>query len=214
MNKEHAHVLVVEDHAVMRENIVTLLEIEGYRVTAAANGRLAIEAARRETPDIVLCDVMMPEMDGHDVLRALRANPATAATPLIFLTARGEKTDIRSGMNLGADDYLTKPVANADLLAAITARLERQRVLDLQRGFMPDFSSSAPLEKLDLTPREAEVLLWVAQGKGNAVIAEILQMTEGTVKKHLQHVFEKLGVENRSSAALRAIELLSARPGP
>lgn len=208
MTTKPVHVLVVEDHAIMRENIVTLLEIEGYRVTAAANGRLAVEAAKREAPDLILCDVMMPEMDGHEVLRALRAHKPTASTPLIFLTARGEKTDIRTGMNLGADDYLTKPVANADLLAAIEARLERQRVTDLQRDFQPDFASSAPLEALGLTPREAEVLLWVAQGKGNAVIGEILQMTEGTVKKHLQHVFEKLGVENRSAAALQALEKL------
>ena len=202
------HILVVEDHAIMRENLATLLEIEGFRVTAAANGRSAVEAAGRDTPDLVLCDVMMPDLDGHGVLKALRAFPATAATPFIFLTARGEKADVRTGMNLGADDYLIKPVANAELLAAIAARLERHRVQELRRNFSPDFSSAVPLEGLGLTPREAEVLLWVAQGKGNAVIGEILQMTEGTVKKHLQHVFEKIGVENRSAAALCALEKL------
>jgi DNA-binding NarL/FixJ family response regulator len=208
MKSGPVHILVVEDHAIMRENLVTLLDIEGFRVTGAANGKRAVEAATREVPDLILCDVMMPEMDGYEVLRTLRANANTATTPFIFLTARGEKQDVRTGMNLGADDYLTKPVTNTDLLAAIAARLERQRVLEIQKQFQPDFSSSAPLESLGLTPREADVLLWVAQGKGNAVIADILQMTESTVKKHLQHIFEKLGVENRSAAALCALEKL------
>jgi DNA-binding NarL/FixJ family response regulator len=202
------HILVVEDHPVMRDNLATLLTLEGYEVTIACNGKKAVEAAGRRAPDLVLCDVMMPELDGHEVLRILRSLTATAATPFIFLTARGEKSDVRAGMNLGADDYLTKPVANAELLEAIAARLERQRVIHLRQQFHPDFSSARPLESLDLTPREAEVLLWTAQGKGNAVIADILQMTEGTVKKHLQHIFEKLGVENRSAAALRALETL------
>jgi DNA-binding NarL/FixJ family response regulator len=131
--------------------------------------------------------------------------------PFIFLTARGERADVRAGMNLGADDYLVKPVAQAELLEAITARLERQRVLDMQQGQLPDFTSAVPLEALGLTLREAEVLLWVAQGKGNRDIGLRLEMSEATAKQHLLHIFEKLGVETRTSAALRAIEDLTSQ---
>jgi DNA-binding NarL/FixJ family response regulator len=115
-------------------------------------------------------------------------------------------------MNSGADDYLTKPVDIPDLLAAVHARLERQQVLEATLASGPDFTSSKPLEaKLGLTPREAEVLLWVAQGKSNGDIALILSTSESTIKKHLEHIFEKLSVENRGAAALTAVEALSGR---
>jgi len=118
-------ILVIEDEPEMRRNLVSILRLEKFQPIAAENGRIGVEAARRDKPYLILCDVMMPELDGHGVLAALRADAAMAAIPFIFLTAKGEKPDIRTGMNLGADDYLTKPVAKADLLAAITSRLAR-----------------------------------------------------------------------------------------
>src|SRR5206468_3517606 len=99
-------ILLIEDHAPMRRNIATLLQMEGYEVALAENGQAGLESLEASTPDLVLCDVMMPEMDGHAVLRSVRADDATATLPFIFLTARGEKPDVRTGMNLGADDYL------------------------------------------------------------------------------------------------------------
>jgi DNA-binding NarL/FixJ family response regulator len=147
------------------------------------------------------------------VLREVRADHALENLPFIFLTARGEKRDVRSGMNLGADDYITKPVTATDLLAAIEARMIRARSGNT-REFKPDFSSPKPLEALGLTPREAEVLLWVAQGKANADIATILETTVHTVKKHLQNIFEKLGLETRNGATVRALEILSSGPPP
>jgi DNA-binding response OmpR family regulator len=112
-------ILIIEDEPEMRRNLATILRLEGYQQLTADNGRRGVELALAEAPDLILCDVMMPELDGYGVLQALRESPATEATPFIFLTARGEKPDIRAGMNLGADDYLTKPVAKADLLNAI-----------------------------------------------------------------------------------------------
>ena len=209
MNK----ILIIEDDAQTRENLEIILEMEDLRVFAAPDGRAGLELARREHPDLVLCDVMMPGFDGHDVLRELRADGATAGIPFIFLTARGERSDQRAGMNLGADDYLCKPVDAEDLLAAINARLQRTRdnhnaaLRDTETT--PDFTSAEPLLALGLTPREAEVLLWIAQGKTNNDIGTILGASEGTVKKHVIHIFEKLGVETRSAATLRAIEVLS-----
>lgn len=201
-------ILIIEDEARTRANLTTILEMENYRVVGAADGSAGVAQARLEKPDLILCDVSMPELDGFDVLRTLRQDAATAHIPFIFLTARGDKKDLRAGMNLGADDYLTKPVTVTDLLAAITARLQREHHRPAT-AFQPDFSSSARLESLGLTAREAEVLLWVAQGKSNLEIATILGTAENTVKKHMQNIFAKLGVESRNAATVRALETLS-----
>jgi DNA-binding response OmpR family regulator len=152
-------ILVIEDEPEMRRNITALLRYHNYEPVGAENGRQGIEVARRENPDLILCDVMMPELDGYAVIQALQNDQALARIPFIFLTAKGEKHDLRSGMELGADDYLTKPVANADLIRAIESRLRRSGQQQVIREFKPDFSSSAPLVKLGLTPRAAEALL-------------------------------------------------------
>ena len=200
-------ILVIEDEPDMRRNISALLRYYEYEPIVADNGRAGIEVARRESPDLILCDVMMPEMDGYGVLQALQTDVQLARIPFVFLTAKGEKDDLRSGMNLGADDYLTKPVANADLVRAIETRLRRSEQ-QVQREFKPDFSSYAPLLVFGLTPRAAETLLWLAQGKTNSDIATILCITESTIKKHVQEIFDKLGVETRGAATLRALEVL------
>jgi DNA-binding NarL/FixJ family response regulator len=168
-----------------------------------------VELAHRNKPDLILCDVMMPELDGHGVLRILQQDSDLALVPFIFLTAKADKNDLRDGMNLGADDYLTKPVANADLVRAVEARLRRYQ-RQTNREFKPDFSSAEPLVKLGLTPRAAETLLWLSQGKTNSDIATILGITESTVKKYVQEIFEKLAVETRSAATLRALEVLNS----
>jgi len=202
-------ILVIEDEPEMRRNMTALLRYHNYEPIAAENGRAGVEAARRGKPDLILCDVMMPELDGYGVLQALQADASLARIPFIFLTAKGEKDDLRSGMNLGADDYLTKPVANAELVRAIEMRLRRSEQ-QAKREFKPDFSSSEPLLSLGLTPRAAEALLWLAQGKSNSDIATILGITESTVKKYVQEMFGKLGVETRGAAAVRALEVLNS----
>jgi len=203
-------ILVIEDEPEMRRNLTTILRLEKFHPLAAENGRVGVELATKEKPDLILCDVMMPELDGHGVLQALRGNQDTASIPFIFLTAKGEKIDVRSGMNLGADDYLTKPVAKADLLDAIRSRLQRA-AQQAKPEFNPDFSSAKPLETvLDLTPRVAETLLWIAQGKTNGDIASILGISEATVKKHVLEIFQTLSVETRTAASLRALEVLSS----
>jgi DNA-binding response OmpR family regulator len=172
-------ILVIEDEPEMRRNIATLLRFHEYDPIEAENGRQGVELAHREKPDLILCDVMMPELDGYGVLQALRQDAGLALIPFVFLTAKGDKDDLRSGMNLGADDYLTKPVANADLVQAIEARLRRSQQ-NAQREFKPNFSSAQPLLKLGLTPRATETLLWLSQGKTNSDIAAILGITEST----------------------------------
>lgn len=203
-------ILVIEDEPEMRRNITTILRLEKYEPMSAANGREGLERARVDKPDLILCDVMMPELDGHGVLSSLRANPETVRIPFIFLTAKGEKRDFREGMNLGADDYLSKPVDKKDLLAAITARFERASQ-QKENGFNPDFTSAEPLCEFGISKRVAEVLLWIAQGKTNGEIGTILGISESTVKKHVLEIFEKLGVETRGAAGLLALEQLSKK---
>src|SRR5437868_786314 len=111
-------ILVIEDEPAMRANLRDILELEKFMPLTAANGREGIAVAKRELPDLILCDVVMPVQDGYEVLATLRADAATARIPFIFLTAKGERADVRSGMNLGADDYLVKPVRVHDLLDA------------------------------------------------------------------------------------------------
>ena len=142
------------------------------------------------------------------MLKALRTSKATARIPFIFLTAKGELEDLLAGMNLGADDYLIKPVKVQDLLSAIRTRL--QRMQEHRTTVMPDFVSHEPLQAFGLTHREAELLFWAAQGKTNPEIALIVSVTRATVKKHLENVYQKLGAENRAMASLRALEVLSS----
>ncbi len=199
-------ILVIDDEAKLRRQFADLLAAEGFTVIEARNGREGIDLARREHPDLVMCDITMPEMNGHRVLETLRQEPATAHLPFIFLTGWSEKGDIRAGMNLGADDYLTKPVSPDDLIAAVHARL--RRVVVAPRRANTAEATSESLETLGLTPREAEILLWVARGKTNPEIATILGIGLTTVKKHLESTFAKLGVENRTAAAALALETL------
>jgi len=209
-------ILIIEDQAPMRRNVALMLEMEGYTTCTAENGRIGVEVARKELPDLILCDVMMPEMDGHAVIQALRDDDAFDNTPFIFLTAKSDRNDIRVGMNFGADDYLTKPVVRDDLLSAVQTRLARADALKQRlaesNGFNPDFGRPELLQRAHgLTPREAEVLIWVAQGKSNADVAAILDMSEKTAKQHLSTCFQKMGVESRNAATVVALETLSGK---
>jgi CRP-like cAMP-binding protein/CheY-like chemotaxis protein len=118
-------ILLIEDNLEVRENTSEILLLANYNVMSAKNGKIGVDLAQKEKPDLIICDIMMPELDGYGVLHILNKNTDTAGIPFIFLTAKTEKTDIRKGMNLGADDYLTKPFDDTDLLNAIEARLRK-----------------------------------------------------------------------------------------
>lgn len=119
-------VLVIEDNADVRENICEILELSGYNVLSAEDGTSGLNLAIQANPDLILCDVMMPKLDGYGLLKILRNNKSIKHIPLIFLTARVEKEDFRKGMGLGADDYITKPFDDTELLSAIEVRLKRR----------------------------------------------------------------------------------------
>lgn len=122
-------ILLIEDNPGIRENTSEILELAGYKTISAVNGKIGVELAKKELPDLIICDVMMPELDGFGVLHVLSKNSATAGIPFIFLTAKAEKDDIRKGMNMGADDYLTKPFDDLELLDAVEIRLKKHGIL-------------------------------------------------------------------------------------
>ena len=132
------NILLIEDDQDMRENTAEILELANYHVVKAENGRRGVELARKEPPDLVLCDIMMPELDGYGVLHLLARDAHTAEVPFIFLSAKAERSDVRKGMELGADDYLTKPFEESELLNAIEGRLKRSDLF--RKGFEQSLS--------------------------------------------------------------------------
>jgi CRP-like cAMP-binding protein/CheY-like chemotaxis protein len=118
-------ILVIDDNTAIRENTAEILSLAGYNTQTAENGKVGVEMAVRELPDLIVCDIMMPELDGYGVLHLLKKNPATEQIPFIFLTAKTERADFRKGMEMGADDYVTKPFDDLELLKAIEIRLKK-----------------------------------------------------------------------------------------
>src|SRR5690606_25567285 len=125
MQKDNKTILVIEDHNDIRESVVEILELADYRVLSAPDGKVGVELALKHVPDLILCDIMMPVMDGYGVLYLLGKHEETANIPLIFLTAKAERADMRKAMDMGADDYLTKPFDDMELLNAIESRLRK-----------------------------------------------------------------------------------------
>ena len=123
-------ILVIDDNAEIRENTAEILELAGYQVHTAEDGKKGVDAAVKQQPDLIICDIMMPELDGYGVLHLLRKNDTTAATPFIFLTAKTERADLRKGMEMGADDYITKPFDDLELLNAVEIRFKKANVLE------------------------------------------------------------------------------------
>ncbi len=125
-------ILLIEDNREMRENTAEILELANYEILTAENGKKGISIAKSEKPELIICDIMMPELDGYQVLYILSKDPNTSTIPFIFLTAKADKKDMRKGMNLGADDYLTKPFEEMELLDAIESRLKKKKSIDLE----------------------------------------------------------------------------------
>jgi len=138
------HILLIEDNDEIRENTAEILELANYKVDTAANGKLGIEKALKSVPDLIICDIMMPVLDGHGVLHLLQKNETLKNVPFIFLTAKAERGDFRKGMEMGADDYITKPFTDIELLTAIEGRIKK-------RAFLQDKIESAATKQDEAT---------------------------------------------------------------
>jgi DNA-binding response OmpR family regulator/DNA-binding CsgD family transcriptional regulator len=273
-------VLVVDDTPETLGLLTDTLEAAGLTVLVAPSGEAALETLKHVTPDLILLDAVMPGLDGFATCRALKANPALATIPVIFMTGLSDTAHVVHGLQAGGVDYVTKPLILDELLARCRVHLENARAalrtraaLDAAGGHLlaaddngallwctpqaeqrlapgPDFRLPASLElrlgervlsftfisrigpgerlfrlsesgggqeeaflaqNFGLSAREAEVLLWIARGKPNKDVSDILGISPRTVNKHLEQVFTKLGVENRASAAALAVGALARR---
>jgi len=290
-----ATILVVDDAPDSLRFLTDTLEGEGYAVRIARDGTAALESLRAELPDLVLMDAVMPGIDGFDTTRRIKADPALARVPVIFMTGLSETEDVVKGLAAGGVDYVKKPIQLAELLARLRVHLGNARIAAGAQGALD--ASNRPLVALDangrilwttprsadilrqrfgtvagdllapalvgqlwrlsdgegrvkqdfpggrvefaavatmaeerhfrvtetlegaeerllaqrhgLTEREAEVLLWISRGKANREISEILGISPRTVNKHLEQIFEKMGIENRASAAAAAVKTLA-----
>lgn len=199
-----AKILIVDDNP---KYLQDALPMYGYDVVVATDGVQALKLLAKNNPvDLILLDVMMPNMNGWDTLKSIRLNEKTKHIPVIMLTAINEEQKIVSGLKIGADDYIVKPFVLPNLLARIEAVLRRSawQKNDIKSHELP-FGSDEPVEALTL--REIDVLKLVAQGANNQNIADKLFVKEVTVKTHLNSIFKKLKVTNRTQAVLLAMQM-------
>lgn len=201
---DFSKILIVDDNP---KYLSEALPMFGYTVEVVTNGIDALKVLEKNTSniDLVLLDVMMPQMDGWETLKAIRSNPDTKYLPVIMITAVSEEHKVVSGLKYGADDYIVKPFVLPNLLARIEAILRRIKWQE-EKTPKPTVDIS-PREVVPLTEREREVLRLVSQGKNNQEIAEELCVRDVTVKTHLNTVFKKLKVKSRTQATLLAIQM-------
>ncbi|MDP1526524.1 MAG: response regulator [Rhodocyclaceae bacterium] len=210
-------VLIVDD---VPENLSMLhdaLDEAGYKVLVATNGESALARARQTLPDVILLDALMPGIDGFEVARRLKADFSTQHIPIVFMTGLTETEHVLAAFEAGSSDYVTKPIRPPEVLARIAAHLRTARQLQEALKASESIDDKTLVARLialfRLTPREAEVLFWVIKGKTNRDIGEILSTSPRTVNKHLEHVFEKLGVETRTAAANMAMSRVGGPGG-
>lgn len=199
-------VLVVDDAPDTLSWLCDTLDAESYTVQVARSGAEALERLQHTTPDAILLDAVMPGMSGFEACRRLKANPAWAHIPVIFMTGLSDTDDIVEGFESGGVDYVVKPVRAEEVLARLATHVRNAKLVRMAHEAVA--VPEARIESAALTPRETEVPAWIAKGKTNRDIAEILGMSPRTVNKHLEHVFEKLGVETRAAAAALASRAL------
>lgn len=193
-------VLIIDDDASYLKSMKLILETEGFAVQTSENGADGLAIAHEKRPDLILCDVMMPGMDGHSVLEILKSDRAVADIPFIFVTAMGERADVRRGMCEGADDYLSKPFSAEELVAAVISRLYRIGIFR-QQGEKALFQDEAGILRQHTTAREREVLQLVGQGITSKDIAKRLGICLGTVEVHRANLMRKLDAPNAANLA-------------
>lgn len=212
-------ILIVDDDITLRTALTRYLENRGYAVQDASSGVEGLTAFEQDTPDLVVSDVLMPEMDGLEFCRRLRATRSGQLVPFIFLSSRREVDDRVQGHKMGADDYLVKPFEPRELVAKIEAQLERSRRIHseivrlMQRPATAVEPPVAPAMPLPLTPAEEKVFWEVIQGFTNKQIGDRLFVSPRTVQTHLSNILGKLQLENRSQLIRYAFER-GHRPPP
>jgi DNA-binding NarL/FixJ family response regulator len=203
--------LVVDDEPNLLRAVTLCLRSEGYEVTTASNGTDALVSLAESIPDLILSDVRMPGMDGHALVRHIRASSRTALIPVIFLTAKDQTNDRIAGFRMGVDAYITKPFELDEMLAVIASifdRIERTHteIARLVNASQPDRASEMRVNDPDLTEAEERIALAVARGLSNKEIASEFGISVRTVENHISHILSKKGFSNRVEIARHVLE--------
>ncbi|MDD2367131.1 MAG: response regulator transcription factor [Desulfuromonadaceae bacterium] len=199
-----SYILIIEDDASYSRSMKLILQAEGFTVQTAENGTAGLNLCRESRPDLILCDIMMPVMDGNSVLESLKSEKRFSDIPFVFVTAMAERGDVRGGMGRGADDYLTKPFSSEELVSAVMGRLHRFSLLSNRVG-THIFDEEFAFLSQNITEREREVLMLVGQGATSKEIGRRLDIRNNTVEVHRANLMRKLDVPNAANLARWAV---------
>jgi DNA-binding NarL/FixJ family response regulator len=199
--------LLIDDDPNLILLVKDYLEFRGYEVTTAENGREALDILEKEMPDMIICDVMMPEMDGYTFVEQVRKDPRTNWIPVLFLSAKGQSQDRVKGLNTGADVYMVKPFEPEELVSQVEASLKQAgRLLQHQLKLGTNGPKIQVPFDVELTPTETKVVQFVARGMANREIAEAMKVSQRTIESHVSNMLAKTGLHNRTELARWAIE--------
>ena len=202
---DNKQLLLVDDDPNLILLVKDYLEFRGYDVIAAESGNEAIEILKQRTPDLIICDVMMPDMDGYSLVKFIRGDSKTQSIPILLLSAKGQNQDRIKGFNIGADIYMTKPFEPEVLVAQIQSFLSfKDRLVD--RGKLSNKPSNKLAGKVKFTPTELNVLSLLSKGRKNKQIAQQLNVSQRTIESHVSNMLNKTGLNNRTELACLALE--------
>ncbi|MDJ0636676.1 MAG: response regulator transcription factor [Xenococcaceae cyanobacterium MO_188.B29] len=206
--KDSKKLLLIDDDPNLILLVKDYLEFRGYQVMTAENGREALDILEQNIPDMIICDVMMPEMDGYSLVNHIREEPRTNRIPVLFLSAKGQSQDRVKGLNEGADVYMVKPFEPEELVAQVESSLNQ--IKRWQQGRPIGLDASGPTihvpHHVELTPTELKVVQLVAKGMANREIAEKLKVSQRTIESHVSNMLNKTSLNNRTELARWAIE--------
>ena len=205
--KDNRKLLLIDDDPNLILLVKDYLEFRGYNVDTAENGREALQVLDRNVPDMIICDIMMPEMDGYSLVKHIREEPTTNRIPVLFLSAKGQSQDRVKGLSEGADIYMSKPFEPEELVAQVESSLKQIKRWEQGR---PKGLGSAPTivvpHNVELTPTELRVVQLVAKGMANREIANQLNVSQRTIESHVSNMLNKTSLNNRTELARWAIE--------
>ncbi|MGL4499057.1 MAG: response regulator transcription factor [Planktothrix sp.] len=207
-NGEQKRLMLVDDDPNLILLVRDYLEFRGYDVVTAENGVIALQILDDELPDLMICDIMMPEMDGYSLVKKIREDPRTVRIPVLFLSAKGQSQDKVKGLNTGADVYIVKPFEPEELVAQVESSLRQASRLTSRQG--ANIDNNGPKlrvrRNIQLTPTELRVVRLVTQGLANRDIARIMKVSQRTIESHVSNMLGKTGLHNRTELARWALE--------
>jgi DNA-binding NarL/FixJ family response regulator len=205
--KDRKRLLLIDDDPNLILLVKDYLEFRGYEVLTADNGKEALHLLSQNLPDMIICDIMMPEMDGYALIENVRQDQRTSWIPVLFLSARGQSQDRIKGLNLGADVYMVKPFEPEELVAQVESSLKQTNRLLLHSDGLGDENSQIQVPAtVELTPTELKVVQLVARGLANREIALQMNVSQRTIESHVSNMLGKTGLSNRTELARWAIE--------